>query len=129
MASWPNLEAVAVSHLRTVTGYRTSTRIPSDLAESVPLIRVMRGPGSDDRITDSALLDVESFTARDGSAVDMWDLAEAVREAMHALTGNAVNGVLIDRVTTATGPTYLDYGNPAVSRVVSSYRFEARKRF
>lgn len=126
MPAWPNIEKLAVAHLAGVA--RTVTRVPSDIEGAVPLIRVTRGPGSDDGITDAPLLDVETFTASQGSAVDRWDLAEAAREAVHALAGRSVGGMLVDSVSTSTGPVSLDYGNPNVDRYVASYRLAFRKQ-
>ena len=129
MASWPNVEALLVQYLTAATGYQFSTRLPSTLEGEVPLGRVTRGPGTDDEITDSPIVDVETFTARQGSAVDRFEFAESVRTAMHNLTGTAVDGHVFDAVSTTAGPSYVEYGNPSVDRLVASYRVESRKRF
>lgn len=123
---WPDLHKLAVVHFTaSLSGVWVSTRVPADLEERLPALRVIRGPGDDDGITDAPLLDVESFAASEGA---VWGLAEDARQAAHALAGSAVSGALVDSVTTATGPVYLDYGNPAVWRVVASYRVQFRKR-
>lgn len=127
---WPNVVKVAAIYLKAATGTRTVTHLPDNLTGNLPLYRVTRGPGSDDGITDSPLIDVESFTASEGpDAIDaMWDAAEDARQAMHALAGTVVDGALVDTVTTSTSATYVDYGNPAVNRTVASYRLALRKR-
>lgn len=125
MASWPNLHKVAVAYLKVGTNHRVATRVPDNLEAVLPLHRVIRGPGSDDGITDSPLLDVETFAANED---DAWTAAETVRELLHDLAGRAVNGALVDTVTTDVGPVALDYGNPSVFRVVASYRIALRKR-
>lgn len=127
---WPNVVKASVIYLKAATGVRTVTTLPENLTGNLPLYRVTRGPGSDDGITDSPLIDVETFTAA-GEANDddaMWDAAEDARQAMHALAGTVVNGALVDTVSTATSPTYVDYGNPAINRTVASYRLALRKR-
>lgn len=123
---WPDVNALAYAYLTAaLSGVRVATKVPPDLESALPFVRIIRGPGSDDGITDSPLLDTEAFAASEGAA---WDLAEDVRQAIHALAGQAVNGALVDSVTTATAPTWLDYGNPSVVRVVASYRMHLRKR-
>lgn len=122
--AWPDLELLAVTYLSDQLGVRVVTVLPADLADHLPLIRVARGPGDDDKVTDSPLLDVETFAADRGG---MWDLAEDTRQALHALAGRAVDGKLVDTVTTATGPTWVEYGNPAAHRAVASYRFALRQ--
>lgn len=122
--SWPDVEKVATTYLRGLIAGRVVTRLPSDLEAVLPVTRVTRGPGSDDGITDGPLLDVESFAADRGA---MWTLAEETRQALHALAGQAVDGVLVDSVTTATGPVRVDYENPAVERAVASYRLALRQ--
>lgn len=122
---WPNVTKVTRTYLAAATGTRTVTKLPSNLEAALPVIRVSRGPGSDDKITDSPLLDVEVFAADDDA---MWTLAEDAREAMHALAGKSVSGALVDSVTTATAPVYVDYGNSAIQRAVASYRLALRKK-
>ena len=128
MARWPYLEKVAVEHLTSVMGKRTATRTPADLEALAAdgFLRVTRGPGSDNGVTDSPLLDVESFGTTETSA---WERAEDARQAVHALRGKAVNGVLVDTVSTASGPVLVDWGNPGIYRYVASYRFAFRKQF
>ena len=125
MPRFADVEALAVAYLNTALDARVSTDVPANLEQVLPLVRVVRGPGGDDGLTDTPLLDVECFTA---TRADLWDLTEQTRDALHTLAGTAVNGRLVDTVTTATGPTRLDYGNPAVHRSVASYRLALRAR-
>jgi hypothetical protein len=126
-ARWPHLEALAVAALSK--GDRiASIQTPEDLEAlaATGFYRVTRGPGSDDGVTDSPLLDVESFG---NTATSAWELAEDARQAIHALRGTSVNGVLVDTVSTASGPVLVDWGNPGIHRYVASYRFAFRKQF
>ncbi len=124
MARWPDVEALAVTYLSAALSVRVATNVPTDVHDLPNFVRIARGPGSDDGITDSPLLDVETFAPSQGDAAD---LAEDAREAMHNLAGAAVNGALVDSVETATGPVRVRY-SPSVERYVASYRLHLRKR-
>lgn len=126
--SWPHLEKLAVAALSNAdTGVKAATKTPDDLAAKAVkgFYRVTRGPGSDDGVTDSPLLDVESFGTTETSA---WELAENARQTVLKLRGRAVNGVLVDTVSTASGPVLVDWGNPGIYRYVASYRFAFRQQ-
>lgn len=122
---WPDVERLAVMYLSAALGVRVLTKLPAAFEGSMPLVRVIRGPGGDDGFTDAPLLDVETFAGTQPAAAT---LAEDARQAIHALAGKAVNGALVDTVSTASGPVRLDYGNPAVERYVASYRLELRQK-
>lgn len=126
MPRWPDIQKLAVAHLSTALGVRVATRTPDDLETAMPMVRVRRGPGTDDGITDSPLLDVEAFAATEQAA---WDLAEDARQAVHDLDGRSVDGALVDDVTTAAAPVAVDWGNPAVHRFVASYRLDLRRTY
>lgn len=122
---WPDIEKALTAGLRAeAIADRVGTKVPDNIEQLSQFVRIARGPGSDDSITDSPLIDVECFAQDYGAASA---LAEDIRQYLHSLTGHRVGGVLIDRVTTATGPTYLDYGNPGTNRFVASYRLEYRQ--
>lgn len=129
MARWPDIRPVAVAHLTTALGLaqgRVATKVHQNVDTFDRFVRIARGPGSDDSVTDSFLLDAETFTLT-AAPDDAWPLAEDVRQAMHALAGRVVNGVLIDSVSTSAAPTEVDYGNPKVVRFVASYRLNLRQ--
>ena len=123
---WPNLLKLAVAYFNAELDVRVVTKLPAELEKALPVVRVTRGPGGDDGVTDAPLLDVEVFTAL-GGAVDPWDLAEDAREAAHRLAGRVVDGALVDTVSTSVGPTSVEY-SPNTERVVASYRLGLRKR-
>lgn len=123
MARFADVEAVVVTHLTATVG-ATSTALPGDLEGSLPRTRVAVGGGSDDGVTDEALVDVESFAdTRAGAA----DLAEDSRQAMLGLAASTAGGPLVDWVRTATRPVWVDYKNPAVHRFVATYRVALRR--
>lgn len=124
--SWPDIEKALVSHLRDSVSARVATKIPGDV-ETIPrFVRVVRGPGSDDGITDSPLVDVETFTP---AYADAYALANEVREALQKLTGKRVGNALVDSVRTSVAPAWVDYRNPDTNRFVASYRIEFRKNY
>jgi hypothetical protein len=124
MSRWPDIEKALVAHLTGQTGEICATKNPEDLQDLPGFIRITRGPGSDDMVTDSPTVDVECFKPDYGQAAA---LAEDVRQAFHGLIGRKVGGVLVDRVRTSLSPMWVDYRNPATNRFVASYRIEYRQ--
>lgn len=122
--TWPSAEVALVAYLRAETGVQVATKIPGTLETLPRFIRVAKGPGSDDLVTDSTLIDVEVFAP---VHADAERLAEEVRQAMHRLSGRKAGAVLVDRVRTSTSPMWVDYKNPATNRFVASYRLEYRQ--
>jgi len=123
---WPILEAVAVAWLNDrLSPTEVSTDLPDNVGQlEHGFVRVARGPGADDGVTDSPLLDVEAFHAERFKAAE---IAERARAAAHAMTARLVNGTLIDSVNTTASPHWVYYG-PNVERYIASYRVEYRRR-
>lgn len=121
---WPILESVAISGFNAaLSPIRAATKVPGDVDTLDGFVRVSRGPGSDDQVTDSPILDVETFAPNQGDAAD---LAETCRQIIHAWRGTVVGGSLVDNVRTTTGPVRVDY-SPNVERYVASYVIEFRR--
>lgn len=120
---WPNVEVALIAWLNANLAVRAATDIPGNVGELPGFVAVSRGPGSDDGITDEPLIDVEAFAP---TRLTAGNLAEQVRQSMHAATGQDAGGHLIDSVTTASGPSWVFYG-PNVQRYVASYRVGLRK--
>lgn len=126
MTAWPLVEAHIPAYLEQVTGIRAGTQIPAGLNTLQGFNRVQRGPGSDDLLTDSATVDVETFAATE---VDAARLAETTRQAMHRLVGGQyAGGLLVDRVRTVSSPLFVHYSD-SVARYVATYRVEYRKNY
>lgn len=139
--SWPSIAVALVDGYRADTGDRVGTKVPSNVETLEKFVRFSRGPGTDDQITDSPLIDVECFSTDYGTAEA---LAESVRQWFHSLTGRRVGpsdplwehllqgktgAILVDRVQTASAPMWVDYKNPSTNRFVASYRLEFRQSY
>ena len=122
--SWASITKALVAGVRTDLQKQCGTKVPDNVETLHEFIRLARGPGTDDLTTDAPLIDVECFSDDYGTAEA---LAETVRQWFHGLIGRRINGVLIDKVRTATSPEWLDYRNPGTNRFVASYRLEYRQ--
>lgn len=121
---WPDIEKALVAGIRADLEVQCGTKVPENVEVHTKYVRIARGPGTDDFVTDSPLIDVECFSNVYGTASD---LAEDLRQWFHSRTGRKVNGVLVDSVRTASAPAWLDYRNPATNRFVASYRLAYRQ--
>lgn len=121
MTGWPDIEKFYVAYLGTALSVRVATQIPDDVEELSGFVRVTRGPGGADRISDEPLLDIEAFHVKRPEA---GELAEEARQAVLGSVNKT--GTLVDRADTATGPNWVFYG-PHVERYVASYRLSLRR--
>src|SRR5690625_1211829 len=122
--SWPMLEKLAISALNAgLKRGRAGTRLPANVEKLDGVVRVARGPGSDDGITDEPLLDVEAFHADQVTACGS---AQAARAIVHRMKGRLLGGHLTDAVNTASSPCRVYHGSH-VERYVASYRIEYRR--
>lgn len=131
MERFPDIIPVVINHLLReldLPAGRVATKVRADVDTLDAFVRVARGPGSDNEVTDSFLVDVETFT-KSAQPAAAWPLAEDARAAMHAMAGASFSGALVDSVSTANSPAEIDYGNPKVTRYVASYRVNLRKVF
>lgn len=120
-----DLETLLVGYLAAATGVRTVTTLPATLEEDLPVYRVSGVGGNDDRLTDRVTVDVEAFAADRGAS---HDLAEDARQALHAAAHTALDGWLIDTVTTEARPMWIDYANDHVQRFIATYGVATRVR-
>lgn len=122
--SWASIERAITAGIRADLGTQCGTKVPDNVEALARFVRIARGPGTDDLITDAPLVDVECFSNNHGTADA---LAEDVRQWFHALNGRRVGGILLDRVRTSSAPMWVDYRNPGTNRFVASYRLEYRQ--
>ncbi|MFD7319228.1 hypothetical protein [Streptomyces sp. NPDC059883] len=123
---WADIELTVMLWLRSqLPGVRVTDELPDKVETRLPLIWVRVVGGGDDRISDTATVDVQAFAA-DRAA--MWQLAERARAAMLAAGAQWVPGarVVIDTVDTIERPNEVPYGNPALRRAVASYALTSR---
>lgn len=120
MTPFPDAEAVVIDILEPVApGY---TELPDGFLPDA--IRVTRTGGSDDGITDYALVEVTSFGS---SRARAWQMDGEVRQRVLAAGGTAINGVLVDQSRTATPSQQLPDPRDDVRVVTSSYRLAFRR--
>ena len=121
LSPFPDAEAVVIDLLEPVApGY---TELPHDFDPDA--IRVTRTGGSDDGVTDYALVEVTSFGS---SRARAWQMDGEVRQLVLAAGGTAVNGVLVDYTRTATPSQQLPDPRDALRVVTSSYRLAFRRQ-
>lgn len=126
--TWGDIEYAAMLIIRAALppAARVVNELPADLEKKLPLVQVQILPGGgDDRVTDTALVDVDTFAA---TRTAMWDLAREVRAALLAASGQHVPGarVVIDTVDTSSRPAPVPYGTPAIHRAVATYALTSR---
>lgn len=124
MSRWPMAEKLFIRALndRLEVG-RAGARLPGGAEQLDGFVRVSRGPGGDDGITDNPLIDLEAFHRDQATA---WEIAEDARQIMLSLAGTGDTGHLIDSIETASSPSRVEYGSN-LERYVASYRVEYRR--
>ncbi|MFF9758572.1 hypothetical protein ACF1G4_03225 [Streptomyces caelestis] len=123
---WPDMELAVMKGVREkLGGPRVTDEVPARVETLVPVVVVRVAGGADDHISDTVIVDVESFGA-DRAA--MWDLARRAHAAVHALAATKAGGVVIDTVDTEQRPVPVSYGNPGVRRAIATYRLTTRAR-
>ena len=124
-AAFPDVEETLRELLSPVA--TVGTFIPVDLKDRLPFIRPYRFAGSDDRITDRAMVGIDVFTGKRDAGVE---LAERVRQlliaAPHAVT-TSDGVVVVDNVSTAEAPHEVPWGDSAVRRWTATYAVALRR--
>jgi len=120
---FPDVQRVVVAELETLAGAgHAAIETPTDLAERLPFVRVMRSGGYSDRLTDHGVVDIDVFAAT-YTAVEL--LAEQIRQ--HLVGPPPPIGVL-DLVEVEVAPRELPWGDGTVRRFGATYRTHARRR-
>lgn len=121
---YADVETLLVAYLAAIPGVTgTSVDLPQNIRTRLPFIQVNRVGGSDNYITDTATVDVDTFhnTRSEASA-----LSRVVHAAMMKLRHTSVNGVLVDSVETVTGPQWISYEDENLQRYVATYQIDSR---
>lgn len=127
LGPWPRaarIVAAVVGDLGVVVG-ETGTGLQQQLQGGQNVIRVRRVGGADNRITDTARIDVRVY-ATDLTAAE--STAETIRQRLISGPAGTEHGVL-DRARTETGPVEVPGTDPGTYRVVNTvYRVSVRRR-
>lgn len=123
LASFPKAARIVAALLDDLgtTGGETSTALQTEL----PFIRIRRIGGADNRVTDTARVDVRVY-AVDLSAAE--ELSETIRQRLISGPSATAHGVM-DGAFTEAGPLEVPGPDPDRYRVVSTtYRVSVRRR-
>jgi hypothetical protein len=120
--AYADVERLLVAWLPSqLDGTRTVTDLPSNLGSVLPLVQVTRLGGADLQPSlDRPVVDIDCYaTDRAGAS----DLAQKVRDLVRLLLpGQQVDGVLVARVDTVSGPSWRPYDNTSLRRFGASYQ-------
>jgi hypothetical protein len=132
LVGYPDIESLLIDLLADFGTVDTVT--PADLATVLPFIRISRIGGTDDRITDTARVDVDCFQS---TRVLVQTMAEGVRQHLIAGPYVVLEGAVIDRITTLSGPFEVAWGASGsrstsrgydpIRRFTASYTVTARR--
>lgn len=118
----PDIEAVLAPWAEATFGAFGCAETPADLEARLPVIRVGRVGGSDERFSLHPRIDVDVFAATADAARI---LANEVRDALVMLTG-PVNGAVIRGVRCDSGPSRLPWDNGDIYRRGATYTVSLR---
>lgn len=117
-----DVEAVIAPWIEATFGVFSASATPDDLESRLPVVRVERVGGLDDRFRAHPRIAVDVFAATaDGART----LANDIRDALLFLHG-PVNGAVISLVRCDSGPSRQPWANPAVHRRGASYTVSLR---
>lgn len=106
-------------------GYGAGVRSPAEFPPGEFFVRVRRGGGGDDGVTDSPAVDFDVYGRGYGPTSDE---ARRVRALISGLQGRSVGGVLFDVADCVSGPVYIEQENPAVDRFLLTFNIQSRSR-
>lgn len=119
-----DVQALLIANLSTLDGVNgVETKVPANLAVSLPFIRVMRIGGADDFDDDSARVDIDTF---DVEEPDAYALAQRVWHALYGLYGQVYAGRRIDTVGVVMAPIWADWADNNINRYVGTYDINSR---
>ncbi|MFC6885291.1 MULTISPECIES: hypothetical protein [Actinomadura] len=121
---YPDAEDVAAALLDDLTTEQVVIVTPEDLQDRLPLQRVLRIGGSDDQLTDTARIVVDTYAA---TSAEARTLAEQTRQRFGRRRARTSAGIM-DRATTEVAPHAVPHPNPQVRMRTAIYRLRLRRR-
>ncbi|MDX2978139.1 hypothetical protein ACTFBT_01290 [Streptomyces microflavus] len=116
------MEAVIAPWLENRFEVSAAAETPVDLENKLPLIRVQRIAGADDRFSQHPAVAVDVFAA---TADEARTLSNSVRDALVFLRG-PVPGAVIRGVRCISGPSRQPWANEAIHRRGATYTVSLR---
>jgi hypothetical protein len=123
---FPDVERVvadAFADVATSAAAEVVTVLPADLQSALPIIRVRRLGGGDDRWTDRPRVDVEVYGPSREVAKPLALSLQARLLSFPIATGHGV----IDRVSTEVGPQEIPYTDQDIRLFPATYRLSLRR--
>lgn len=117
-----DIEAVLAPWLEARFGVFSAAETPADLEDTLPMIRVERIGGPDDRFSQSPRVAVDVFAA---TADEARTLAGQVRDALVFMRGS-VPGAVVRSVRCDAGPSRQPWTNEAIHRRGATYTVSLR---
>ncbi|MFD7776663.1 hypothetical protein [Streptomyces sp. NPDC059753] len=117
-----DIEAVLAPWAEATFDVWSAAETPADLEKRLPVIRVERIGGSEERFSSSPRVAVDVFAA---TADEARRLAERVRDALLFLRG-PVHGAVVRDVRCDSGPTRQPWANELVHRRGATYTVSLR---
>lgn len=113
--------------LRNPTGrpadFRVGRKLPSDIMDKLPVVRLNDIGGNDDGLTDHPQIDIDVFHT---SFRTCHDLAKGIQARLLGYPHRA-GSVVIDQVSTAMRPHDVPWEDDRLFRFYSSYRISVRR--
>lgn len=123
LTAWTDAEDIGLE-LLAAAGAPTVLFTPVDLVPPLTVVRCIGG--TDDRVTNIARIQVQSYGS---TRVQARDLAENSRQIVLAAAATSVAGTSLDQTRTEQSPSFVDYGQPGIHRYIAVYRLEYRRTF
>lgn len=117
-----DVEAVLAPWVEVTFGVEGCAETPADLEQRLPVVRVQRLGGLDERFGQHPRVAVDVFTA---TADQGRTLAGQIADALHFLHG-PVGGAIIRSVRCDSGPARQPWANDAVHRRGATYTVSLR---
>lgn len=118
----PDIEAVLNPWAESAVSVRAGAETPADLEKRLPMIRVQRVGGADERFSAHPRVSVDVFAA---TADEARTLANELRDRLLFLRG-PVNGAVIRDVRCDSGPSRQPWANELVHRRGAAYTVSFR---